>query len=310
MDPTPTRRVPRRRREQEVSMMPQPFRSNGRVMNNNGHHHPTNNHFGHDRYPTAQLHQQHSDSNSLRRRGNLSLKVNQHTYNDNGSSEIYAASRIHNSARRSVYSRLARIIMLCVVMFYGVEIGLGIARSAINLVFGQRKEHKQQQLEFDTPIDNLHFTLRGSTENDISADGGMSRHDLNAKSNLLKADKDPILDREQMVDEEDPIEDTDNEGDQIEDTDNEEEKASEGYEVYMGEDSTIDYFFAGNIKSTKNVVDKSGRVKTVTIPAQKYATLPFSVGFNPFALSMWFYLSPLSEMMDKDGAMQDSRTTR
>eukprot|EP00985_Skeletonema_marinoi_P012709 scaffold6187_cov122-Skeletonema_marinoi.AAC.1 len=263
MNPTPTRRVPRRRREQEVPMMSQPsFRSNGRVMNNNGHHHhPTNNHFGHDRYPTAQLHQQHSDSNSLRRRGNSSLKDEPpiYTYNDNGSSEIYAAPRIHNSARRSVYSRLGRIIMLCIVMFYGVEIGLGIARSAINLVFGHRKEHKQQQLEFDTPIDNLHFTLRGSTENDISADGGMSPHDLNAKSNLLKADKDPILDREQLVDEEDPIGDTDNEGDHIEDTDNEEEKASEGYEVYMGEDSTIDYFFAGNIKSTKNVVDKSGR---------------------------------------------------
>ena len=293
MDPTvPTRRVPRRRREEEVH----PLRSNG---SNNGHH-PTNNHYGHDRYTTAQLYQQHSHGNSvrqqsLRRRGSSLLK-DEASYitsscNDNGPSEIYAASRIQSNTRRTVHSRLARIIILCAVVFYGFQIGWGIVRNAVRLVFGHRKEHQQQ--DFDT-IDNLRFTLRGSSDKDI-ADGGMSLHDLNAQSHLLKAEGESL----QLVHEEDPIEDT-----------TEEDKVSEGYEVYMGEDSTTDYFFAGNIKSTKNEVDKSGRLKAVTIPAQKYATLPFSVESNPFALSMWVYLSPRSEMMDEDSTLEDSRTTR
>ena len=219
------------------------------------------------------------------------------SYNGNGSSE-YASSRIQNDKRRTVYYRLIRIIILCLVMFRGFQIGLGMVRSVVGLVFGhktvQQQQQEQQPQEFDT-IDNLRFTLRGSTDND-GASGGMSRHDLNAQTHALKVEDEPSLDREQ----EDPIE---------KDT-TEEDKASEGYEVYMGKDSTVDYFFAGHIKSTKNIVDKSGGVKAVTIPAQKYATLPFSVDSHPFALSMWVYLSPLSEIMDKDVASQDSRTTR
>ncbi len=294
MEPTPTRRVPRRRREEEGVHS---LRSNGHVVgsNNAGNHHPTNDHFGHDRYTSSQLYQQRQQS--LRRRGSSLLKDESScnttsSYNDNGPSEIYAASRTHSDTRRrTVHSRLVRIIILCVIAFYGFEIGLGIIRSAVRLVFGQRKEHQQQ--EFDT-IDNLRFTLRGSNDKD-GVDGGMSLHDLNAQSHLLKAEGESL----QLLHEEDPIEDT-----------TEEDKmASEGYEVYMGEDSTTDYFFAGSIKSTKNVVDKNGELKAVTIPAQKYATLPFSVESNPFALSMWVNLSPVSEM-DVDSTLEESRTTR
>ena len=298
MNPPPTRRAPRRRRrEQEVPVvMPsQALRSNGR--------HPTNNNLG-DKYITAKLHQQQPSSNndrqqSLRRRGSSMLKVeskqalNNESYtacNGNGSAEMNPTSRIHTNTRKSVHSRLARIAILCVLIFYGFEIVIGIARSAVNFIFGQRKEHHQQQQQDLDTVDNTRSRLRGSADNDKEAGvGGMSLHDLNAQSHLLKAKG------EQLFIDENPIE---------------EEKTSEGYEVYMGEDSTTDYFFAGNVEETKNTVDSNGRTERVSIPAQQYATLPFSVESNPFALSLWVYLSPISERWDKDSALQDSRTTR
>jgi len=308
MYPPPPIRAPRRRREQDVSRLPQQSRSNGRVMGINGHHHPISNHFGHDRYHiTTQLHEQQSNSNkapqqSLRRRGssllNVTTKQTHESYasssNRNGSAEVYSLSRIHINTREIVLlHRLTRIVILCVVMFYGFEIGMGIARSAVNIAFGHRKEHQQHNHKEDLDtIDNARLGLRGSADNSVV--GGMSLHDLNALSHLLKAEGEPL------VNEEDPIEDA---------TDDK-QKASEGYEVYMGEDSTTDYFFAGYVEETKKVVNKSGRIETVTIPAQTYATLPFSVDSNPFALSMWVYLSPTSERMDRDSALQDSRTTR
>jgi hypothetical protein len=290
------------------------------MSSNNLHHYPTNNNLGHDRYHiTTQLHEQQQSScnnapqQSLRRRGSSMLKVaskqslNNESYassscdfDDNGSAEVYSSSRMHNNTRKSVH-RLARIVILCALMFYSFKIGIRIASSAVNRIFGhRRKEHQHEQRDLDI-IDNTRLGLRGSADNDSVSAGGMSLHDLNAqRSHFLKAEGEQF----QLINEGDPI---------IQDTTDDEQKASEGYEVYMGEDSTTDYFFAGNVEVTmKKVVNKnSGRIETATIPAQTYATLPFSVDSNPFALSMWVYLSPTSERMDRDSALQeDNRTMR
>ena len=302
-----SRRAPRRRRDQDVL----PHRG---MINSNGYHNQDDDQFGHDRISTPQFYQRQSTSDSsrqpsLRRRGNSMMasvgsnQANQYeSYNEISSPDFHATERIHSNTKRSASSRLIRLLFTSVIFFYSYHIGMKIIRTAVNVLFGHKQLYqRQKQLEIGTTKD-FHIALRGSTDNDNTV-GGMTIHDLNARHRHSLEVKEKTLGQTKSL--------TKQEQRVIgEVASNVQKKASEGYEVYMGEDSTIDYFFAGNIRSTQNIIDKTGRAKTATVPAQKYATLPLSVDSNPFALSMWIYLSPLSEMLDKDSELEDSRAAR
>lgn len=312
MDPPSMRRAPRRRREQDSQLPPSIVRShNDRYVmgtRSNGdseqstvvqmqHHHQI--------IPSCS----HTRRQSLRRRGGSSLSNDNQALNsndsyidcqDNAALSDTPFSSSHNT-RRAIHSRLARVITLliiCLLMFYGVEVCLKTVISAIKLVFrssGHSKEKKQHE-GLDS-IDKSRLGLRGSTDIDASSavNGGMSLHDLNAISHQLKAEGQQLI-------RDNPIEDITTAAD-------DEEKVSEGYEVYMGHDSTTDYFFAGQVQETKKIVNSKGRIETISFPAHTYATLPFLVDSNPFALSVWVYLSPVSERLESD-TLEDSRTTR
>jgi len=270
---------------------------------------------------------------SLRRRGSSdpdrSEESSYYRHNNNRGNhdriEGFATRRTHISNTTISTTRMARIFTLVVVsmlMFWGslwgIESCIGLSRVAINMVLGERHDH---QLDDESVFGSGDLSSEDGTE-DFSEDPsevlihensaglrgsfdphnnsghpgaeseetpqGLSVHDLNARSHLLKAEGRQIINDKPMAVDED----------------------GKGEKSYMGNDSTHDLFFAGATIEEKRLVNRKGRIETKSYPAHSYALLPVLLDSNPFSISIWINLSPLTKSDENNGVFEDSRRPR
>jgi len=231
--------------------------------------------------------------------------------------EDFTTQRIpHNSTAKTTSTsrstRIVTLVILCMLMFWvsfwGIVMGIGLGRSAINIVFGtedpeisseNHPEEPQSILELEDSQSSIQG-LRGfavefsddqhnkSSEAESEGSEGLSTHDLNAKSHLLKAEGRQIINDGPM----------------------ENSEYGKGDKSYMGQDSTADFYFAGEITEEKRIVNTKGRIEIISYPAHSYAVLPALLDSNPFAISIWVYLSPSTNNKENDGVKDDNRGPR
>lgn len=217
--------------------------------------------------------------------------------------EEYVTPRMEHGYRTRAISatRLSRIIsmiIVCIFIFWGsiqgIEVGIGMARGAVNFIFGYGpKNQMDDESQSAQSIPMQSDGLRGSIDSkqitqQKDSESENSIHDLNAKSHLLKAEGRQIINDQ-------PIENNDRDG--------------RGDKSYMGQDSTNDFFFAGAVVEMKRIVNDKGRLETISYPAHSYASLPVLLNSNSFAISIWINLSP-SDDWETDGVVEDSRRPR
>ena len=211
----------------------------------------------------------------------------------------------HRSPLKSIpATRLLRTIAMSIVCFFiywgsiwGIEIGIGMARVVINVIFGNGRiiessfENQMDDESQSTQSIQIHSEgLRGSTDAKKfpQHDSEISIHDLNAKSHLLKAEGRQIINDQ-------PMDHNDHDG--------------KGDKSYMGQDSTNDFFFSGAVVENKRIVNEKGRLETISYPAHSFASLPVLLDSDSFAISLWINLSP-SDDWETDGVVEDSRRPR
>jgi len=262
-----------------------------------------------------------SDRPTLRKRGSSSDRIDEPShyrhdrYSNGHTREHFAMPRIrHSSKKNTATSRLSRIfalVIMCMFMiwgsFWGIEIVFGLARRAYNVIFGRRDpdsssgnqlEKPQSVLGSEdslSPIQGLRgFTVEFSDAQNMSSQPdseipeSLSIHDLNAKSHLLKAEGRQIINDRPM----------------------ENDEFGKGDKAYMGQDSTNDFFFAGGVTEKKRIVNTRGSIETISYPAHSYALLPALLDSNPFAISIWIFLSPLKKKKEKDVMLEDNHLPR
>ncbi|KAL7532786.1 hypothetical protein ACHAXR_004837, partial [Thalassiosira sp. AJA248-18] len=196
-----------------------------------------------------------------------------------------------NTTSNSPLSRILALIicmLLLWVSYWGIETGISLAMGHLHIVFGNRHTlesyPRKQSFTESEIVHGDHQSLiqeansaglRGAPESDASK--GLSVHDLNARSHLLKAEGRQLINDRGLENDED----------------------GKGDKSYMGHDATTDFFFAGAIVEKKRIVNTKGRIESITYPAHSYATLPVLIDGNQFAFSIWIYLSPLAESEQK-----------
>lgn len=259
------------------------------------------------------------DRPTLRKRGSSTDSSSKcshyrHDRNSNGNArKDLNSQRIHHSTTQTVstncLSRKITVAVLCVLMcwgsFWGIEIGIGLVRVTFKYIFGfggrhQKSSHDNQLgeshsiLGSDETIQglrgfNVEFSDARNMPNQRESEGseGLSIHDLNAKSHMLKAEGRQIINDRPM----------------------ENDEYGKGDKSYMGQDSTNDFFYAGGLSEVKRTVNMQGRIETISHPAHSYAVLP-AMDHNPFVISIWVFLSPLTKNKEKDGILDEKYVPR
>ena len=288
----------------------------------------------------------HRDRPSLRRRGsspmiepNVMHRLSSHHHNyprqsplsvnygtedglgrGQGSNGRHTSNHKHarnkgNATTPSSLRRWCSLLLICTIMLWaslwGIGTGFSIVRGTMNFILGTNRDD-QTTIDTETSSDSedefrpsFHVEKmskdsadkttkkknKDQAEGQSSSTENLSAHDLNALSHQKKAEGRQIINDR-------PLE-FDDEG--------------EGDKAYMGDDSTLDFFFAGAIVEKKRIVNAEGRIETTYDPAHSYATLPLSMDANPFAISLWVYLAPLDKENEskKDGGIfEDNRRPR
>ena len=264
----------------------------------------------------------------------------QHDNNNSGNNnarrttESFATTRQTHKPKITIsttrLSRILTLVIVCMLMFWGsfwgIETCIGLARGAFQMIAGKRHQHSSSyydsgELDDDIQTNNI-VGSEDYTSEDVSEDNNtedesesstnqansiglrgasdvgndnpsqseetpqhLSIHDLNALSHQKKAEGRQIINDKPMEEDED----------------------GKGDKAYMGHDSTKDFFFAGGTNEKKRVVNRKGRIETKSYPAHSYALLPVLMDMNPFAISIWVYLSPL---VDKKRNLSDEDSRR
>ena len=166
-------------------------------------------------------------------------------------------------------SRILSLAIVCTILYWGMGTCISLAIGANNIILdkmyqGMSSQIKKDDEYQDTLYEESHH-LRGTSGAKDDKSDKISVHDLNAKSHLLKAEGRQIINDKGLEMDED----------------------GKGDKEYMGHDITNDFFFAG-------AIEKYGR------PAHTYAEIPLLLDSNPFAISLWINLSPLSDNPKND----------
>ena len=172
-------------------------------------------------------------------------------------------------------SRICSLAIICTVLYLGVGACISLTNRVVSIIFGDIyhdiSSESQKEDEYQSIYDEDKAGVRGASLHANNKDEKLNVHDLNAQSHLLKAEGRQIInDKGLEVDEE-----------------------GEGELEYMGHDITNDFFFAGPIVEKKQ-------------PGHAYADIPLLLDSNPFAISIWINLAPLSDAKENN----DSRHPR
>jgi len=170
-------------------------------------------------------------------------------------------------------SRICALAIICTVLYLGVGACISFTNRVVSYIFGdiyhEISSESQKEDEYQSIYDEDKAGVRGASLHANNKDEKLNVHDLNAQSHLLKAEGRQIInDKGLEVDEE-----------------------GEGELEYMGHDITNDFFFAGPIVEKKQ-------------PGHAYADIPLLLDSNPFAISIWINLSPLSDAKENNDSRQ------
>eukprot|EP00804_Cyclotella_cryptica_P020928 CCRYP_009260-RD/>CCRYP_009260-RD protein AED:0.11 eAED:0.11 QI:166/0.71/0.87/1/0.85/0.75/8/0/1132 len=218
---------------------------------------------------------------------------------------------------RGVSLAITAVMLLC-AYFWGIETGMELCRSLVHRVVSRRDEglrvnrdtipfmsslvdlverrrHEQQQQQQRLPGDvapqaemDGSASLRGAAD---QRGGAMSRHDNarrnNKLNNKLKDKKRTSYNHHDVTDKM--------------------QKEEESLLAYLGQDATLDFFYAGKhsvqLENNDSIHGESDEDPSSSYTAHSYAILPFS-DCNSFVLSVWIYLS--SDEGEQGGKEQDN----
>ena len=179
------------------------------------------------------------------------------------------------------WSRICTSVILCtILMVLGIGGGIRLVRSAIHIIFrnngkqGGSNYYKESNIMNEETVEDEsnRIGLRGASDaNDdisISQPDAERTEDLSGESQIINSRP------------------TDG---------NAQDVNAKNNMHYMDQVSTKDFFFAGAVDVKKRIVNSKGRIETINSPGHTYADIPFLLDSNPFAISVWINLLPISD---------------
>ena len=179
------------------------------------------------------------------------------------------------------WSRICTSVILCTTLVVlGIGAGIGLFRSAIHIIF--RNNSEQERSSYYEESSKMNEETVEDASNRIGLRGASDVKDVSISQSDAERTED--LSRESQIINSQPTA-----------YGSAQDVNTKKSMQYIDQDSTKDFFFAGAIDVKKRIVNSKGRIETISSPGHTYADIPYLLDSNPFAISLWINLLPISD---------------